>query len=111
MNFFRAEMYANESVRQLAGVLKQLIDSAIRINIITHSLGTRMALSAMNVLGDFDGEYDDKIDNLTMWEAAVADNAMTNLDNYEKKKAYNPVAMEIFPYAYKVPKHITLLFN
>lgn len=111
MNFFRAEMYANESGRRLAGVLKQLIDSGIRINIITHSLGARVALSAMNVLGDFDGEYDDKIDNLIMWEAAVADNAMTNLDNYEKKKAYNPVAMEIFPYAYKVPKHITVLYS
>ncbi|OOF66481.1 alpha/beta hydrolase [Rodentibacter sp. Ppn85] len=111
MNFFRSEMYANESGRRLAGVLRQLIDRGIRINIITHSLGARVALSAMNVLGDFDREYDDKIDNLIMWEAAVADNAITNLDNYEKKKAYNPVAMEIFPYAYKVPKHITVLYS
>ncbi|OOF41736.1 hypothetical protein BKK47_00315 [Rodentibacter mrazii] len=111
MNFFRAEMYANESGRRLAGVLKQLIDKGIRINIITHSLGARVALSAMNVLGDFDGEYDDKIDNLIMWEAAVADNAITNFENYEKKKTYNPVAMEIFPYAYKVPKHITVLYS
>nr|WP_244151919.1 alpha/beta hydrolase [Rodentibacter myodis] len=111
INFFRAEMYANESGRKLAGVLKQLIDENIRINIITHSLGARVALSAMNILGDFDGKYDDKIDNLIMWEAAVADNAITNLDNYEAKKAYNPVAMEIFPYAHKVPKHITVLYS
>ncbi|MBN6068550.1 hypothetical protein HYE54_07220, partial [Aggregatibacter actinomycetemcomitans] len=83
----------------------------IRINIITHSLGARVALSALNVLGDFDDGYNDKVDNLIMWEAAVADNALTNLDNYEAKKAYNPVAMEIFPYAWKVPKHISVLYS
>lgn len=66
MNFFRAEMYANEAGRRLAGVLKQLINKGIRINIITHSLGARVALSAMNILGDFDGAYDDKVDNLIM---------------------------------------------
>ena len=111
MNFFRAEMYANESGRRLAGVLKQLIDKGIRINIITHSLGARVALSALNVLGDFDDGYNDKVDNLIMWEAAVADNALTNLDNYEAKKTYNPIAMEIFPYAWKVPKHISVLYS
>ena len=111
MNFFRAEMYANEAGRRLAGVLKQLIYKGIRINIITHSLGARVALSAMNILGDFDGAYDDKVDNLIMWEAAVADNALTNMDNYEANKAFNPVAMEIFPYAHKVPKHITVLYS
>nr|WP_308219507.1 hypothetical protein [Aggregatibacter actinomycetemcomitans] len=39
------------------------------------------------------------------------DNALTNLDNYEAKKAFNPVAMEIFPYAWKVPKHISVLYS
>ncbi|KYK75671.1 hypothetical protein SA2876_07565 [Aggregatibacter actinomycetemcomitans serotype e str. SA2876] len=111
MNFFRAEMYANESGRRLAGVLKTLIDRGIRINIITHSLGARVALSALNVLGDFDDGYNDKVDNLIMWEEAVADNALTNLDNYEAKKAFNPIAMEIFPYAWKVPKHISVLYS
>ncbi|MBN6070207.1 alpha/beta hydrolase, partial [Aggregatibacter actinomycetemcomitans] len=111
MDFFLAEMYANESGRRLAGVLKQLIDENIHINIITHSLGARVALSAMNVLGDFDEDYVDKIDNLILWEAAVADNALTDMDNYEAKKAFNPVAMEIFPYAWKVPKHISVLYS
>ncbi|MDC2826499.1 alpha/beta hydrolase [Rodentibacter pneumotropicus] len=111
LNFFRAEMYANEAGRELAGVLKQLIGEGVKINIITHSLGARVALSAMNILGDMAGEYDNRIDNLILWEPAVADNALTNLDNYEAKKAFNPLAMEIFPYAHKVPKHITVLYS
>lgn len=111
LNFFRAEMYANEAGRELAGVLKQLIGEGVKINIITHSLGARVALSAMNILGDMSGEYDNRIDNLILWEPAVADNALTNLDNYEAKKAFNPLAMEIFPYAHKVPKHITVLYS
>ncbi|MBN6085386.1 alpha/beta hydrolase [Aggregatibacter actinomycetemcomitans] len=111
LNFFRAEMYANEAGRKLATVLKKLLDKGIKINIITHSLGARVALSAMNILGDMEGQYDNRIDNLILWEAAVADNALTNLDNYEAKKAFNPIAMEIFPYANKVPKHITVLYS
>lgn len=66
-----------------------------------------MALSALNVLGDFDGAYDEKIDNLIMWEPAVADNAFTN--TYTRWK--NPIAMEIFPFAHKVPKQITVLYS
>ncbi|TCP91182.1 alpha/beta hydrolase family protein DUF900 [Cricetibacter osteomyelitidis] len=105
--FFRAEMYANEAGRELAEVLIQLIEAGIRINIITHSLGARVALAALNILGDFDGQYDEKIDNLIMWEAAVADNAITA--NYTRDK--NPVAMELFPFAHKAAKRIRILYS
>ncbi|MDG2961153.1 alpha/beta hydrolase [Bisgaard Taxon 10/6] len=105
--FFRAEMYANEAGRELAKVLIQLIKAEIRINIITHSLGARVALSALNILGDFDGTYNEKIDNLIMWEAAVADNAIT--DTYTRAK--NPVAMELFPFAHKAVKRMRILYS
>ena len=105
--FFRAEMYANEAGRELAKVLIQLIEAEIRINIITHSLGARVALSALNILGDFDGKYNEKVDNLIMWEAAVADNAMT--DTYTRAK--NPVAMELFPFAHKAVKRMRILYS
>lgn len=105
--FFRAELYANEAGRELAKVLKQLLDNNIKVNILTHSLGARVALSALNILGDFDGEYDERIDNLIMWEPAVADNAFT--DHYTK--LFNPMAMEIFPYVHKAAKQITVLYS
>ncbi len=105
--FFRAEMYANEAGRELARVLITLFEANIKVNIITHSLGARVALSALNILGDFDGMYDEKIDNLIMWEAAVADNAIT--DSYTRDK--NPVAMELFPFAHKAVKRIRVVYS
>ena len=107
MVFFRAEMYANEAGRELAKVLIELFNEGIKVNIITHSLGARVALSALNILGDFDGAYNEKIDNLIMWEAAVADNAIT--DTYTRVK--NPVAMELFPYAHKTVKYLRVLYS
>ena len=107
MVFFRAEMYANEAGRELAKVLIELFNEGINVNIITHSLGARVALSALNILGDFDGAYNEKIDNLIMWEAAVADNAIT--DTYTRVK--NPVAMELFPYAHKTVKYLRVLYS
>ncbi|KND82269.1 hypothetical protein H5P1_0211100 [Aggregatibacter actinomycetemcomitans serotype a str. H5P1] len=105
--FFRAEMYANETGRELAKFLQMLINRGIKINIITHSLGARVALSALNILGDFDGEYDRKIDNLIMLEAAVADNAITK----HYTKAHNPLAMELFPFAHKAVQSIQVMYS
>ena len=82
-------MYANEAGRELAKVLIELFNEGIKVNIITHSLGARVALSALNILGDFDGAYNEKIDNLIMWEAAVADNAITDTYTRVKKSGGN----------------------
>ena len=104
--FFRAEMYANETGRDLAKFIQEL-DKDTKINIITHSLGARVALSALNILGDFDGEYDNCIDNLIMLEAAVADNAITK--NYTREN--NPLAMELFPFAHKAVKSMRVMYS
>ena len=104
--FFRAEMYANETGRDLAKLIQEL-DKDTKINIITHSLGARVALSALNILGDFDGEYDKRIDNLIMLEAAVADNAITK--NYIREN--NPLAMELFPFAHKAVKSMRVMYS
>ncbi len=45
MVFFRAEMYANEAGRELAKVLIELFNEGIKVNIITHSLGARVAVA------------------------------------------------------------------
>ncbi|MDG2917443.1 alpha/beta hydrolase, partial [Bisgaard Taxon 10/6] len=104
--FLRAEMYANEAGRELAKFLQKL-NKDTRINIITHSLGARVALSALNILGDYDGEYDNKVDNLIMWEAAVADNAVTG--HYTREK--NALAMDLFPFAHKAVKRMRILYS
>ena len=50
--FFRAEIYANEAGRKLAKDISILLENNIQVNIITHSLGARVALAALNILGD-----------------------------------------------------------
>lgn len=103
--FFRAEIYANEAGRKLAKDISILLENNIQVNIITHSLGARVALAALNILGD--ANQPKKIKNLIMLEAAVADNAITT--NYTREK--NPVAMELFPFAYKAAEYIRIMYS
>ena len=103
--FFRAEIYANEAGRKLAKDISTLLENNIQVNIITHSLGARVALAALNILGD--ANQPKKIKNLIMLEAAVADNAITA--NYTREK--NPVAMELFPFAYKAAEYIRIMYS
>ena len=103
--FFRAEIYANEAGRKLAKDISTLLENNIQVNIITHSLGARVALAALNILGD--ANQPKKIKNLIMLEAAVADNAITA--NYTREK--NPVAMELFPFAYKAVEYIRIMYS
>ena len=103
--FFRAEIYANEAGRKLAKDISILLENNIQVNIITHSLGARVALAALNILGD--ANQPKKIKNLIMLEAAVADNAITA--NYTREK--NPVAMELFPFAYKAAEYIRIMYS
>lgn len=103
--FFRSEIYANEAGRKLAKDISILLENNIQVNIITHSLGARVALAALNILGD--ANQPKKIKNLIMLEAAVADNAITA--NYTREK--NPVAMELFPFAYKAAEYIRIMYS
>ena len=103
--FFRAEIYANEAGRKLAKDISILLENNIQVNIITHSLGARVALAALNILGD--ANQPKKIKNLIMLEAAVADNAITA--NYTREK--NPVAMELFPFAHKAAEYVRVMYS
>ena len=103
--FFRAEIYANEAGRKLAKDISTLLENNIQVNIITHSLGARIALAALNILGD--ANQPKKIKNLIMLEAAVADNAITA--NYTREK--NPVAMELFPFAHKAAEYVRVMYS
>ncbi len=105
--FFKSILNGNLAARRFAKILRQFIDAGITVNIITHSLGARVALGAMNILGDFAGQYDGKVDNVFLWEPAVADNALTNDRSADK----GPLKETVFPFAYKVAKHISVLYS
>ncbi|WP_221250588.1 alpha/beta hydrolase [Desulfuromonas versatilis] len=77
LNYIHAELHANRAGAKLARLIQQLVDAGIRINIIAHSLGNRVLLVAMNLLGQMPGRKE-CIDNVFMWQPAVPDTALSN---------------------------------
>lgn len=76
VDFFQAELNAMAAGRRLVALLEQLHEAGIAINIISHSLGARVVLTALNILGE--QERHQWVDNLYLWQPAVADNALVN---------------------------------
>ncbi|HET8789895.1 MAG TPA: alpha/beta hydrolase [Modicisalibacter sp.] len=124
-DFVEAEFSAMQSGRRLVTVLGQLIDAKLSINIVSHSLGARVVLSALNILGDrISGQC---IDNLFLWEPAVADNALSpdspftaaalkggydeGFDQASPGRETHPLGMGTFPMAHRSAKNIVVLHS
>lgn len=64
---------------------------------------------ALNILADPDmpEKYRNAVNNVFLWEPAIADNALTNsLD-----KDVHPIKMDVFPYAHLACPSITVLHS
>ncbi|HET8790174.1 MAG TPA: alpha/beta hydrolase, partial [Modicisalibacter sp.] len=123
--FVEAEFSALQSGRRLVTVLQQLIDAKLAVNIVSHSLGARVVLSALNILGE--RITDPCIDNLFLWQPAVADNALspdspfTNAalkDGYDETFGHaspgreaHPLGMGTFPLAHRSIKNVVVLHS
>ncbi|SDL05103.1 Alpha/beta hydrolase of unknown function [Modicisalibacter muralis] len=123
--FVEAEFSALQSGRRLVTVLGQLVDAKLSINIVSHSLGARVVLSALNILGErITGPC---IDNLFLWEPAVADNALSPDSPFTTaalKGGYDeafgqdspgrethPLGMGTFPLAHRSIKNVVVLHS
>nr|WP_297461427.1 alpha/beta hydrolase [uncultured Halomonas sp.] len=124
-DFVEAEFSAMQSGRRLVTVLGQLIDAKLSINIVSHSLGARVVLTALNILGDrISGQC---IDNLFLWEPAVADNALSpdspftaaalkggydeGFDQASPGRETHPLGMDTFPLAHRSIKNVVVLHS
>lgn len=105
VDFFQAELNAMAAGRRLVALLEQLEDAGIAIDIISHSLGARVVLTALNILGE--QERHQWIDNVYLWEPAVADNALVN----DASKDSHPLGMGVFPDAHKAVKKVVVLHS
>lgn len=76
-DYMKAETKANQAGFGLARLIEQLVAEGIRINVIAHSLGNRVLLVAMNLLGQMDPKKE-WIQNAFMWQPAVPDTALSN---------------------------------
>ncbi|WP_048306091.1 alpha/beta hydrolase [Halomonas sp. PR-M31] len=122
--FTEAEFIATHSGRRLVNVLKQLLDAGIKINLIGHSLGARVALTALNLLGERGVQQ--RIDHLFLWQPAVADNALSPDTPFSKVRQrdelfkpdprrpgreVHPLGMGTFPYAHRAVSNIVVLHS
>ncbi|MCS2609458.1 alpha/beta hydrolase [Halomonas dongshanensis] len=103
VDFFQAELNAMAAGRRLVALLEQLNEAGIAINIISHSLGARVVLTALNILGE--QERHQWVDNLYLWQPAVADNALVN----DASQDSHPLGMGVFPDAHKAARKIVVL--
>jgi len=104
-DFMQAELNAMASGRRLVPILHQLANAGIAINIITHSLGARVGLTALNILG-ITG-HSNLVDHLFLWQPAVADNALTN----DSSRDVHPLGLGVFPSAHSVARKIVVLHS
>lgn len=101
-DFMQAELNAMAAGRRLVPLLQQLRAAGIKVNLITHSLGARVALTALNMLGTL-GQGG--VDHLFLWQPAVADNALTN----NASRDVHPLGLGVFPAAHQAARRIVVL--
>ncbi|MCL1488054.1 MAG: hypothetical protein MH186_09245 [Marinobacter sp.] len=93
------------SGRRLAPLLLQLANAGIAINLLSHSLGARVALTALNIMGIIGKR--DLVDHLFLWQPAVADNALTN----DSSRDVHPLGLGVFPAAHSAARKIVVLHS
>jgi len=103
-DFFRSELNAQRAGRRLVPLLWQLHQEGIKINVITHSLGARVLLTALNILGE---QHTDLLDHAFLWQPAVADNALTNRTTGDP----HPFKTGVFPYAHRAARQFAVLHS
>jgi len=104
-DFMQAELNAMNAGRRLVPLLQQLQDAGIAVNLITHSLGARVALTALNILGTIGRRH--LVDHLFLWQPAVADNALTN----DPGRDAHPLGLGVFHNAYTAARQVVVLHS
>jgi hypothetical protein len=90
-NFLACEMAAQQTGRRLVPLLCQLADEGIAVNLITHSLGSRVVLTALNLIAQMrEGPV---VDQVFLWEPALTENAFATPDDFpDAQPPYRPAA-------------------
>ena len=104
-DFMQAELNAMATGRRLVPILQQLANAGIVISLITHSLGARVGLTALNILGTIG--HHNLADHLFLWQPAVADNALTN----DSSRDVHPLGLGVFPSAHNAVRKIVVLHS
>ena len=103
--YMDSELTANAAGIPLASVLNDLISAGIEVNIIAHSMGNRVMMTALEELATkYPGK---KINHAFSWDAALPETALSN-DPLQDKSARNNCH---FPHAMEALNKITVLYS
>jgi hypothetical protein len=115
-NFWGAELAANRTGRKLVPLLCQLHDEGIPVNLIAHSLGARVVLTALNLIAQLRSEA--VVDQVFLWEPAVTPNAFEGPDDFTATASFpapgsypDPLGHEHFPSAHKGSERFVVLYS
>jgi len=106
LDYMAAETNANQAGFALAGLIDQLVGEGIAVNVIAHSLGNRVLLVAMNLLGQMPGRRE-CIAHAFMWQPAVPDTALSNDPGRDTSVLRN----WNFSHAHRAAKKIVVLYS
>ena len=95
IDFKQAEQNANQLDQEFCALIHQLLENNIHINIVALSLGSRLALRMMKRL--VDKGYEECIEQVALWQAALPNSILTNDKNFEN--------------AYKATKKLIVLYS
>lgn len=105
VHYMLSEDNADAAGKNLPDLITQLHNAGIKINIIAHSMGNRVLLKMMDLLGE-QGDID-LIEHIFMCEAAVPQNALSN----DATKDISVKQNCHFVNATKVAKKISVLYS
>lgn len=103
-NFMADTITGRYSGLQVASIIKQLHLAGITVNVISHSMGAMVLLSAMSLLGQ-DGQTN-AINHTFLWEPAVPNYALSDTQHPS-----DPDGTWFFPKATEATKTISVLYS
>jgi len=106
LDYMAAETNANQAGFALARLIDQLAGEGIAVNIIAHSLGNRVLLVAMNLLGQMPRRQE-CIAQAFMWQPAVPDTALSN----DPGKDTSVLRNWNFIHAHRAARKIVVLYS
>lgn len=105
-NYIAAEANANQAGFALAGLIDQLVREGIAVNLIAHSLGNRVLLVAMNLIGQMP-QRKECIAHAFMWQPAVPNTSLSN----DPGKDSSVLRNWNFIHAHRAAKKIVVLYS
>ena len=105
IRYLDAEEIADAAGKRLVNLIKQLESERIKIYIIAHSLGGRVALNTMETLAENSDE--NVLQQVFLWQPAVPNYSLSNSERFDHSIKYN----SHFPNAHLSTKKITVLYS